>query len=78
MDKNSSLDFNRFPDASSIGSTVKYRGETHRYTVCTFILIDMQVYTKTEAKTHDGLVYNSVINDIGFGIGCLRSGSSIG
>ena len=30
---------NRFPDADNIGSTVKCRGETHRYTVVVVVVV---------------------------------------
>ena len=33
---------NRFPDGSNSGSTVKYRGETHRYAVHLLTLVAMQ------------------------------------
>ena len=41
-DKTSSWHLIGFPDGSNIGSTVSYRGETHRYTVHLLTLMAMQ------------------------------------
>ena len=49
--KTSSWHLNGFPDGSNIGSTEQYRGETHRYTALTLLLIAMQGHQTKQNKS---------------------------
>ena len=64
--KTSSWRLNKFPYGSNLGSTVKHRGEAHRYTVHLLTLIAMQGHQKiSEDKTSTSsniIIYNNPIS----------------